>query len=200
MTDAELIRNVLAGQIDAFNTIVWRWEKSLYNFVLRYVGDREEARDICQKTFIRAYENLSRLREPEKFSTWLYQIAVNICRDQLKKKKRQRWISLEGWQHDRNGNEDNLVVAEPTAEAGPDAAAHHRDVGEIIRRALQEIPEEQRVVIIMKVYQGLKFSEIAEILNTSDNTAKSRMYYGVRALRQVFKKWNMNEEMLRYEV
>lgn len=200
MTDAELIRKVLAGRVNAFNTIVWRWEKSLYNFVLRYVGDQEEGRDICQKTFIRAYDNLSRLREPEKFSTWLYQIAVNICRDQLKKKKRHRLISLEGLQQDRNGNEEGLAVVERSGQTSPEAAAHNRDVGELIQRALQQIPENQRVVIIMKVYQGLKFTEIAEILKTSDNTAKSRMYYGLRALRQVFKKWNINEEMLRYEV
>jgi len=200
MTDAELIRKALAGHVEAFNTIVWRWEKSLYNFVLRYIGDRDEGKDICQKTFIRAYHNLNRLRDPEKFSTWLYQIAVNICRDHLKKKKRQRLTSLERLQQDRNGKEDYIAIPEPSHQTSPDAAAHNRGVVDIMQRALQEIPEAQRVVIVMKIYQELKFTEIAEILKTSDNTVKSRMYYGLRALRQVFKKWNINEEMLRYEV
>jgi len=200
MTDAELIRKVWAGQLDAFNTIVWRWEKRLYNFVLRYIGDREESKDICQTTFIRAYHKLSRLKDPEKFSTWLYQIAVNICRDQLKKKKRQRLISLEDWRQNQNGGKDTPEVVESSAEPGADALAHNNNVRDMIQRALQEIPEEQRAVIIMKVYQGLKFTEIAEILKMSDNTAKSRMYYGLSALRRIFKKWNINEEMLRYEV
>lgn len=200
MTDAQLIRRFLDGDVGAFNTLVWRWEKSLYNFVLRYIGNREDSKDVCQKTFIRVYRKLHRLREPNKFSTWLFQIAINICRDELKRQKRHSHISLEQLRENRNGVETFAADLRGAAQSHPETQAHNRDLFELLNHALQNIPEEQRVVIIMKEYQGLKFTEIAEILQTSVNTAKSRMYYGLTALRKVFKKWEINEEILRYEM
>ncbi len=200
MTDAQLIDKFLNGHVSAFNTLVWRWEKSLYNFVLRYMGDREEAKDICQKSFIRAYKKLGHLQEPEKFSTWLYQIAVNICRDELKRRKRRTLFSLDAMQANENGVNSEIAALKSDGKSNPEAVAENRNAFELIRKALQEIPEEQRVVIIMKEYQGLKFTEIAEVLEISVNTTKSRMYYGLSALRKVFNKWEISEEMLNYEL
>ncbi len=186
--------------MSAFNTLVWRWEKNLYNFILRYIGDREESKDICQKTFIQAYRNLHRMRDPNKFSTWLYQIAVNKCKDELKKRNRHNTLSLDSLQENSNGAENFLQKFTSSSSNHPDAIVQNNDLRDLLNQALQSIPEEQRVVIIMKEYQGLKFTEIAEILETSVNTAKSRMYYGLGALRKVFKKWKINEEILGYEV
>ncbi|HEX9652908.1 MAG TPA: sigma-70 family RNA polymerase sigma factor [bacterium] len=200
MTDSELIAKFLNGNIEAFNTLVWRWEKGLYNFVLRYIGDRETAKDVCQKSFIRAYQNLHRLRELERFSTWLYQIAVNVCRDELKAQRRRKMISLNNLEERGNGAEAGVLQHLDDAQPHPESQANQRDLRELLAQALQEVPEEQRVVIIMKEYQGLKFTEIAEILETSVNTVKSRMYYGLTALRKVFKQWKIYEEMLKYEM
>lgn len=199
MTDPELIAKFLDGNVEAFNTLVWRWEKNVYNFVLRYLGDRETAKDVCQKTFIRVYQNLHRLREPERFSTWLYQIAVNICRDEVKSRRRRNTTSLENLLESRDGSYTQ-VHNNTDLKLEPDQHANQRDLREVLARALQAVPEEQRVVIIMKEYQGLKFTEIAEILQTSVNTVKSRMYYGLTAIQKVFKKWKIYEEMLNYEV
>ena len=200
MTDAQLIERFLDGEVAAFNTLVWRWEKSLFNFTLRYLGDREEAKEVCQKTFIRIYRKLHHLRDRNKFATWLYQIAVNICRDQLKSQHRRRAVSLDTLT--KNGNHPENTLPELTADSktAPDRQMINRDVSGLLYKALRELPEEQRVVIIMKEYQGLKFTEIAEILETSVNTAKSRMYYGLRGLRKVFKQWQISEESLRYEM
>ena len=198
MTDEQLIKKFLSGNISAFNTLVWRWEKNLYNFTLRYLGDREESKDICQKTFIRAYGNLHRLRDPNRFSTWLYQIAVNLCRDELKRRNRHETFSLDKLQENNNGTASPVDTKK--SQDNPDRIVENVDLRDLLNRALQTIPAEQRVVIIMKEYQGLKFTEIAEILETSTNTAKSRMYYGLRTLRKVFKQWKINKEMLGYEV
>ena len=194
MTDAELIERFLKGEVAAFNTLVRRWERETYNFILRYVGNREDARDLCQKTFIRVYQGLRRLRDPQKFSTWLYQIAVNACHDASR--SRRPVVSLEG-----QGEEDSEapeMATEPSTY--PDAIVHNLGVRELLNRALQSIPEEQRVVVVMKEYQGLKFTEIAEALQVPLNTVKSRMYYGLRALRKIFEQWNIDEEKLRYGV
>lgn len=200
MTDDQLITAFLDGRVDAFNTLVWRWEKRLYNFILRYLGDREDAKDLCQKAFIQVYQNIHRLRDPRNFSTWLYQIALNMCRDEHRRRQRHPTFSLEDLQEENNDSSSPVLEVTAVSCTHPDVAAHTRDVRDLLCGALQAIPEEQRVVIIMKEYQGLKFTEIAEALQVSVNTVKSRMYYGLSALRKVFDQWNINMESIGYEV
>ncbi|MFQ5639846.1 MAG: RNA polymerase sigma factor [bacterium] len=200
MTNAQLIHKFLAGDMNAFNTLVWRWEKNLYNFVFRYIGNREDAKDICQQTFIRVYRKLHHLRDVNRFSTWLFQIAVNLCRDEIKKQERRNSVSLEQLNENNNGVESSLAGIKNDDQSDPEKRVNDHVLYDLINRALQNIPEEQRVVIIMKEYQGLKFTEIADILETSVNTTKSRMYYGLTALRKVFKQWKITEESVRYEM
>lgn len=193
MTDTQLIEKYLSGDISSFNTLVWRWEKPLYNFIYRYIGDLETSKDVTQKVFIKIYKNLCKLREHDKFSSWIYQIAANLCKDELKKISKKNSISFD----DINENDCNLVEESTTQ---PDAKLNQIQLEQLIKQALQFIPEEQRVVIIMKEYQGLKFTEIAEALGEPLNTIKSRMYYGLNALRKVFDRWNINKEVLQYEM
>jgi len=200
MTDAQLVEKFLYGDVSAFNTLVGRWEKRLYNFILRYVGNREEAKDICQVAFMRAFRNLKNLRNPEKFSSWMYQIAVNVCRDELKKKSRRKTYSLNNIQDNDEKTENPNLKMERTVATDPDLAAQKRDVRDLLNKALQSIPEEQRVVVVMKEYQELKFTEIAETLGISVNTAKSRMYYGLSALKKVFDRWEIDKEKIIYEM
>ena len=95
MTDTTLILRYLSGDIGAFNILVWRWEKPIYNFVLRTMGNTETAKDICQITFIRTFKELKRLRDPEKFSPWIYRVALNLCRDEMKKKKNRYMVYID---------------------------------------------------------------------------------------------------------
>lgn len=194
MTDVQLIEKYLSGDVSSFNTLVWRWQKPLFNFIYRYIGDFELAKDVTQKTFIRIYKNLCNLKEHNKFSSWIYQIAANLCKDELKRLRKNNSISID---YIMENNNYNLIEASTTQ---PDDELNQDQVGKLIRQALQMIPEEQRVVIIMKEYQGLKFAEIADILDEPLNTVKSRMYYGLNALRKVFNRWNINKEVLQYEM
>ena len=128
MNDAALIAQFQAGHTAAFNTLVKRWECPIYNFVLRYAGNRDDACDLCQQTFIRAYKSLRRLRDPDKFTAWIYQIALNACRDAA---RRRELISL-----------DALWESPPIADTGarPDDRAHEQSVRDLINRALQHLP------------------------------------------------------------
>jgi RNA polymerase sigma-70 factor (ECF subfamily) len=201
MTDTQLITHILNGDRSRFNALVWRWEKPLYNFILRYLGNKELARDVTQRVFIRVYKNLTKLREPEKFSSWLYQIAANLCRDEIKRMNRRDFISLDLIQ-ENNENEGYRLPEElhESTELSPETKLNQKQIGSLVQKALQQLPEEQRVVIIMKEYQGLKFREIAEALNQPLNTIKSRMYYGLNGLRKIFEQWQMTEEVLNYEM
>lgn len=207
MTDGDLINKFMTGPetaegINAFNALVWRWEKPMYNFIVRYLGRREEARDLTQQVFIKVYRNLARLKDRERFSAWIYQIAANLCRDSIKQNRRHHAYSLENLQEsgalDEVAHPDLTVLPEATLH--PDKVVSRNELKAILEKALQKIPEEQRVVVIMKEYQGLKFTEIAEALGVSVNTIKSRMYYGLSALKKILAKWQIDEEAMLYDV
>ncbi len=168
MTDAEWIAQFQAGKTAAYNALVQRWQGPIYNFICRYTGNREDARDLCQQTFIRVYRSLKQLRDPDKFASWLYQIAHNTCRDAG---RARRLMSLDMLCENDQTPADLLL----DPRVYPDAMAHDQGVRDLLNRALQTLPEEQRVVIVMKEYQGLKFAEIAEALDMPINTIKSRM-------------------------
>jgi len=174
-SDKQLVARTVGGDVGAFNDLVSRWEGPLYKFVYRYLGDAEEARDICQEAFIRAYTNLDRYRGQAKFSSWLYQIALNQCRSQFRKKRSRPTISLD----DDQGPRLHLV---PGAQEQPDESAIKTQRARALRAALSRLPDAQRTVIILKEYHGLKFREIAEILGTPESTVKSRLYHGLENL------------------
>lgn len=198
MEDEILIEKFLAGSVAAFNTLVWRWEKPIFNFIMRYIGDRELARDLMQQCFIRVYKGLKKLQKRDKFTTWLFQIALNLCRDELRKRKRIMIPLDEEHSSDSDSRRSTVMLR----DEGPttDREVNQKELVAILFKALQEIPEEQRVVIIMKHYNDLKFAEIAEILKTPLNTIKSRMYYGLNALHKVLTKWGLDREDLGYEM
>ena len=175
-TDNQLVARTLDGDVGAFNDLVVRWETSLYRFVARYLGDPEEAHDVCQEAFLKAYTNLDRFRGQAKFSSWLYQIALNQCRTQFRRRKSRPTVSLD---EDERLSHLQLVPADADA---PDATAIKSQHANALQTALERLPEDQRTAIILKEYQGLKFREIAEILQTPESTIKSRLYNGLESL------------------
>ena len=199
MTDAVLIQQFLDGEIGAFNTLVWRWEKPIFNFVYRTIGNEETAKDICQTTFIRTYRELKRLRDPDKFSPWIYRIALNLCRDELKRRKKRNLLYFDDFFSDQNASNPGMQIPDQDAKT-PEELVDHQELGDILKRAIMALPKEQRVVIVMKQYQGLKFTEIAEILKQPINTVKSRLYYGLRALRKILVDSKFNKEVLLNEM
>ncbi|NUO79870.1 sigma-70 family RNA polymerase sigma factor [candidate division KSB1 bacterium] len=202
MNDRDLIERFLRGEAAAFNTLVWRWQKTIYNFILRDIGNRDEAQDLTQQVFVRVYRNLDKLKNLDRFSTWIYQIAANLCRDLIKQRRRRGQQSLEGMQEagavELASNAALTLQAEH--EEHPDRVVSRSQLRDLLEKALQEIPEEQRIVVVMKEYQNLKFTEIAEILGAPVNTVKSRLYYGLNALKKVLSRWQIDEEVMHYEM
>jgi RNA polymerase sigma-70 factor (ECF subfamily) len=199
MTDAALVVRFVKGDINAFNTLVWRWEKPIYNFILRIICNREHAKDLSQIVFIRIYKQLKTLKDPEKFSSWAYRIALNLCKDELKKKNRHRIISLDALTSSDSEKSHAKQFPDHHSKT-PEEVMYNHQVASIIQNALEKIPEEQRVVIVMKQYQDLKFTEIAEILDEPINTIKSRLYYGLRAMKKVLEESRLSKEVLLNEM
>lgn len=190
MTDEELLISVRAGDHQSLGLLVARWERPLFCFAYRMLRRQEDARDICQETFLRVLKKAHRFREGSKFSTWMYQIALNLCRDQLR--KRRRWSTILAEERML----DEQTDAPPdgwSAGDDPSLQVERRQKTRALQVALKEIPPEQREVLIMKEYEGLKFKEIAEILNAPESTVKSRMYYGLTGLRTALSRRGITE-------
>lgn len=188
MNELMLIKQVQKGDTDAFSRLVEKWHGKIYRFAFRFFADESEAHDITQKTFIKTYQNVGKLKNPEKFSSWIYRIANNLCLDELKRAGRRKSTSLEAYIE-----QSGALEAEHPA---PDAELQNSELGTIIQKALLTLPDEQRTVIILKEYEGLKFSEIADILEEPENTVKSRLYYGLKSTRRVLINWNIKHEYL----
>jgi len=162
--DRKLVERVLNGDTDAFNLLVRQWEKPIYNFIVRMIGDREEAMDLCQEAFMKAYRELDSLKDLDRFSSWLYRIAHNTCFSKLRKDQGKTFVELQPeTRASRTPMENRLAV----------------------EKALQHLPEDQREAVVLKVYQNLKFEEIAAIQGAPVSTVKSRLYMGFEKLRSI---------------
>jgi len=181
--EADLVKACQEGDQTAFNLLVWRWEKPLFNFTYKYVGDAHLAQDLVQETFIRVLRSIHGYEHRAAFSTWLYRIAINLCKDHFRK-KRLPMVSLHDYYTTTSG--DRVYVKDRMADEGGRSdealAASRRE--ELVRRLLAGLRDEQRIVILMKEYQGLTFREIAEILEVPEGTVKARLYNGLRTMRK----------------
>ena len=176
-----LILQAQSGNEKAFNKLVSLWYKRIYNYAFKYAGSHDMAMDIAQNTFITVHHKIDQLREVNSFKPWLYRIAINCSHEELRKQKRISGISINTT-IDENGDERQFEI-EDDLRYQPDAKLQRQELADLIMASLQTLSEEQRLVVIMKEYEGLKFREIAEALEISENTAKSRLYYGLKHLR-----------------
>lgn len=170
--DEDLVSKFLAGEERAFSVLVERHQARVFNVALRVLGDPEDARDATQDAFVSMLRKLSQFRGESAFTTWLHRVTVNSCYDILRKRRRQPMLRLVG-------NEDD-----PMPETGPPVADHaDATVDSIdVSRALQLIPEEYRVTLVLADIQDLPYEEIARVLDVPVGTVKSRVHRGRIAL------------------
>ena len=174
-SDEELV-DACQAEASAFDVLVARWEDRIRGASYRFLGSEDEARDVAQEAFLKAYRGLSGFKQEARFSSWLYQIATNLCRDRLRRRKTRPQVSLEALE------ETGPVIVETRPGAHERLIA--RDIAEAVRRAIQALPEEQREVVILKEYQAsLMFLEIAQALDVPVSTVKTRLYRGLVQLR-----------------
>jgi RNA polymerase sigma-70 factor, ECF subfamily len=165
------------GDSVAFNRLVLKWEKPIYNLTLRMLQDRDEAADATQEVFCSAFKNILRFRKDAKFSTWLYRIAVNQCITRLRKRPPGVHLSM-----DDQGPDAPLKGWTPTAESHEDEVML-KEQRKQVRLALDALPEEQRAIVELKFYQDLTFEEIAAVAEAPLSTVKSRLYAGLALLK-----------------
>jgi RNA polymerase sigma-70 factor, ECF subfamily len=175
-TDEDLVVAFQSGDIPAFDQLVRRWDRKIQGVIYRLVGNHDEARDLSQEAFLKAYRALGTFKQEARFSSWLYQIALNATRDRLRRRRRRTDLSLDDVEEK---GESSLRDGAPSALDLIESS----DLSRAVAAAMAALPEEQREVVILKEYQGLTFPEIAETLDVPLSTVKTRLYRGLGQLR-----------------
>ncbi len=166
------MRRVLEGDVNAFEALVTEHEKGVYAIAQRMTGNAEDAADMTQETFIKAYNSLSAFRGDSKFSVWLYRIATNVCLDFLRSRSRKPTVSLSV--EDDDGEETQLDIADESQS--PEQLLERGLTRDAVRRGLKSLSPEYRQILLLREIQGLSYEEIAEALALEVGTVKSRIF------------------------
>ena len=169
-SDHELIRRFRAGEGDAFEGLVRRWETTVLNLAYRITGHVEDAKDIRQRAFIHAFRGLPTFDGRARFSTWLQRIVINLCRDELRSRMSRNNVMETA---------PDKPSPSPTSSGDP---AEREEAGRIVAKAVRSLPPDEREVVVLRHYQGLRFSEIADMLEAPVATIRSRMLRGLKRL------------------
>lgn len=166
------MRRVLEGDVNAFENLVTEHEKGVYAIAQRMTGNAEDAADMTQETFIKAYNSLSSFRGDSKFSVWLYRIATNVCLDFLRSRSRKPTVSLSV--EDDDGEETQIDIADESQS--PEQLLERGLTRDAVRRGLKSLSPEYRQILLLREIQGLSYEEIAEALALEVGTVKSRIF------------------------
>ena len=171
--DQELVRRFKAGEEQAFSELVRRHQGRLYGLAMRMVRESDDAADICQDVFVKAYQSLGSFREDSSVFTWLYRITLNYSVNHLRRKRLRESIAVNmgfGWLMDR--------------EVGPERGLARDDVGAAVAQAVAKLPPRQRAVFVLRQYEGLSHEEIAQTLSRSVGAVKANYFHAVKRLQR----------------
>ncbi len=170
--ESRIVQKVLKGDVNAFEKLVLAYEKNIYNIALRMTGNSEDASDMTQEAFIKAYNSLQSFRGDSKFSVWIYRIATNVCLDFLRSKSRRPTVSLSV--EDNDGEDVQLDVADESQS--PELLLDRQMTRESVRRGLETLSPEYRQILLLREIQGLSYDEISQALGLEVGTVKSRIF------------------------
>ncbi len=174
--DLDLINRTAAGDREAFNELVLKYQKPLYYLLYRMVSNHEDASDLLQKTFVKAFTGLGSFERRSTFKTWLYQIAINLAKNVYRDRSKAQHVPID----------DVIIRRDPrTLEA-----LIQKESRLLLRQALAGLPEKQRMTVMLRIQEGRKFEEIAEIMQCSLGTAKANYHHGARKLKKMMAEKN----------
>ncbi len=173
MKDPQLVQAFIEGDERAFSELVSRYDKRLIHFVFRTVGDRQRAEDLVQETFVRVYRHAERFDQTKKFSTWIYTIASNLAKNELRNRSRNPLVLFQTLKSNWDADHRPLEWEDPKNK--PDDLYRKRHVKEKVEEAAAQLPEHHRVVFVLRELEGKTYEEIAEITGCNLGTVKSRL-------------------------
>ncbi len=181
--DLDLLTRTSAGDREAFNELVLKYQKPLYSLLFRMVSNREDAADLLQKTFVKAFTGLKDFEQRSTFKTWLYQIAINLAKNVYRDRARIEQVPIDNVIIRRNPRTvENLIAKENRQQ---------------LRSALTALPEKQRLTLLLRIQEGKKFEEIAGIMKCSTGTAKANYHHAVQKLKVMMGEQNLTDKEAR---
>jgi RNA polymerase sigma-70 factor, ECF subfamily len=185
--DNELVERYLAGESRRFQELVERYQDRMVNFIQRSIGDRDRAQDLAQEVFIRVYRHLKRFDPEKKFSTWIYTIASNLAKNELRNRSRNPLVLFQtltsSW------DDDHRPLQFEDSSMRPDDLYRKRRLQELVEQAAAELPEHHRAVFVLREIEGKSYEEIAEITDTQLGTVKSRLNRARNRFAQIIEPW-----------
>lgn len=179
MNEQEWVQKAAAGDPEAFEQLMLKYQKPIYNLALRMVGNPDDAFDLTQEAFIRAWRSMDSVRADGAFSSWLYRLASNVCIDHLRAAKRKKTVSLV---FEEDGREQTISVPDPAPS--PEDAVIVKAERQSVERAMNELAVEHRQVLTLRIIDDLSYEQISEILALPEGTVKSRISRARAALRK----------------
>ncbi len=181
--DELLVERAKRGDVEAFEQLIGQHQRTVYNIAYRLTGNHEDASDVAQEAFIRAYSSLAEFRGDSSFATWLYRIVNNACLDELRKRKRQRVTYI-----DESVTMDDGEMSRQIADTadGPEQALERVEIQRAVQESINSLDDEYRVVLVMRDIQGYSYNEIADSLGINLGTVKSRLNRARNALKEKF--------------
>jgi RNA polymerase sigma-70 factor (ECF subfamily) len=185
--DGDLVERTKRGARDAFDALVEKYYKKIYNLAYRFVGDTEEANDLAQEIFTAAYQNLKKFRGDAKFSTWLFQIATNRGKNRFKYLKRRGYFVNKGLTD--NGDErETQQRSVPDVSTNPETMLASKQIQKIVQDAINELDPDHKEIVILRDIEGFSYEEIAQLLNLPEGTTKSRLHRARMVLKEKLKR------------
>jgi RNA polymerase sigma-70 factor (ECF subfamily) len=173
LSDNDVVKTSLEGDPRAFGELVTRYDQRLLNFVYRTIGDRERAQDLVQETFVRVYRHLERFDQTKKFSTWIYTIASNLAKNELRNRSRNPLVLFQTIK--KNWDADHRPLEWEDTQYKPDDLFRKRHLREKVEEAVKLLPEHHRIVFVLRELEGKTYEEIADITGCNLGTVKSRL-------------------------
>lgn len=167
--DFELIARTLDGDLAAFDELVKKYQKPLYSMAYRMMSNHDDASDLIQKTFVKAFTGLGSFERRSSFKTWLYQIAINLAKNVYRDRSRVEYVNLDKVVIRRNPRTLEAMIVKESRQR--------------LRNALTDLPEKQRLTLLLRIQEGKKFEEIADIMKCSIGTAKANYHHAVQKLK-----------------
>ena len=178
--DNIIVQQVKEGKTESFEALVERYQKQVYNIAYRYTGSRDDAYDLSQEAFLKAYRGIKNFRQDSSFKTWIYHITTNVCRDYLRKDGKIYKVSIDEPVHSDQGDMEKQFTDN---SKGPDEVYESKELSEFIQGIINDLQPEYKEVIILREVQQLSYEEIAKVLDCSIGTVKSRLNRARKILR-----------------
>jgi RNA polymerase sigma-70 factor (ECF subfamily) len=180
-----LVKRAKRGDVSAFSELVRRYERYVLNLVYRTLGRSEDAEDIAQEAFVKAFLNIKKFKEESKFSTWLSKIVINLCMDKIREKANK----------EENLEEGVWLTIPQSSYYSPEETVERLEIQEWIKKAVMSLPEDLRIVFVLREFEDLSYQEISEMLDIPIGTVESRLYRARMKLRSLLKDLKTLEEV-----